>query len=293
MEWAMIDDRLVPGRDVEAPYRDRGLYFGDGVYEVVRSYDGAIFALEDHLARFERSLREIQIEGVSIEQVRRRVLRAFEQAGLPGAKIYFHITRGSEPRSHAPTAGLKPNFLLTIGPVPDATAEKERGVAVSTFPDWRWKRCDIKSLNLLPNVLARIDAEKKGCAEAILVDAAGHITEGAGSAFFAVDADRGVLITRPLGPEILPSITRAHVMEVARRIGLAVEERPLTPDAAAGADELFLAVTTKDIVPVVTFDGATIGPGRPGMVTERLMEAFAELVAATAEAAGAPGPDTD
>ncbi len=278
MERAMIDDRLIPAGELDGAHLDRGLYFGDGVYEVIRSYDGAIFALEDHLRRFDRSLHEVHIEGVSIEQVRARVLRAFEQTGLANAKIYFHVTRGSEPRSHAPKGPLKPNFLLTIGPAPDSRADKERGVAVSTFPDWRWKRCDIKSLNLLPNVLARMDAEKKGCAEAILVDETGRITEGAGSAFFAVDTGRGELITRPLGPEILPSITRAHVLRVADRIGLRAAERVLTPQAATRADELFLAVTTKDIVPVVRFEGTAVGSGKPGPATQRLIEAFGQMV---------------
>jgi D-alanine transaminase len=278
MEWAMIDDRLIPAEQLDATHLDRGLYFGDGVYEVIRSYDGAIFALEDHLRRFDRSLHEVHIEDISIEKVRTQVLKAFQQAGLANAKIYFHVTRGSEPRSHVPKGPLKPNFLLTIGPAPDSRPDKERGVSVSTFPDWRWKRCDIKSLNLLPNVLARMDAEKKGCAEAILVDEAGRITEGAGSAFFAVDTGRGELITRPLGPEILPSITRAHVLRVAEHIGLEAVERVLTPDAVSGIDELFLAVTTKDIVPVVRFEGATVGSGKPGQTTQKLAEAFAQMV---------------
>ncbi|MBN1816858.1 MAG: aminotransferase class IV [Sedimentisphaerales bacterium] len=278
MNLAMIGDRIVEGNQLGPEYLDRGLYFGDGVYEVLRSYQGRIFALEDHLARFARSMHEVGIHEPDIGQIRQRILRIFGQAGLPNAKIYFHLTRGSEPRNHTPRKGLLPNFFMTIGPAPDSTKDKAQGVAVSTFPDWRWKRCDIKSLNLLPNVLARMDAEKKGCAEAILVNEAGEITEGSGSAFFAIDAKRNELITRPLGHEILPSITRQHVIRAAQGSDLKVVERTLTPADAAGLDELFLAVTTKDIVPVIRFDGQHIRDGKPGFLTKFLIDRFAALV---------------
>ena len=133
-------------------------------------------------------------------------LTAFEHANIANAKIYFHVTRGSELRSHVGSKGLKPNFFLTVTELPDDSRKKAAGIKVATHPDWRWKRCDIKSLNLMANVLAKIEVEKTGCDEAILVDDSGHITEGAGSAFFMIDAAAKTLITRPLGPEILPSL---------------------------------------------------------------------------------------
>ncbi|MBN1123572.1 MAG: aminotransferase class IV [Sedimentisphaerales bacterium] len=278
MDLAMIGKRIVKFEELGPEYLDRGTFFGDGVYEVIRSYDGHIFALEDHLARFARSMQEIGIQGLTIKEVRTRVFRAFMEADLPNAKIYFHVTRGSEPRNHTAKEGLKPNFFLTIGSAPDSSQDKEQGVSVSTFPDWRWKRCDIKSLNLLPNVLARMNAVKKNCAEAILVDDSGEITEGSGSAFFAIDAKRKELITRPLGHEILPSITRQHVIRVAEGTELKVVERAITPADAVQTDELFLAVTTKDIVPVVRFDGRLIGDGMPGLLTKILIDRFAVMV---------------
>lgn len=272
MNLAMLNDTLVPADTLDPVYLDRGMYFGDGVYEVMRSYDGKLFAFDEHMERFARSLTEIRIDGIGIEVISERVQRAFEAAGLPNAKIYFHVTRGSGPRNHAWTKGMKPNFFLTIGPVGDSSEEKARGIAVSTHPDWRWKRCDIKSLNLLPNILARQDAADKGCDEAILVDEAGLITEGAGSGFFAIVGES--LRTAPLTANILPSITRKFIVQAARNIGLVIEEACLSPQQAAAADELFIAVTTKDIVPVVRFDGTAIGDGKPGPHTRTLIEQF-------------------
>jgi D-alanine transaminase len=161
---------------------------------------------------------------------------------------------------------------LTVTELEDDSQVKAKGISVSTYPDLRWKRCDIKSLNLLPNVLARQDAEKKGCSEAILVDEAGTITEGAASAFFAV-LEKAIR-TAPLGANILPSITRKFVIEAARNTGVAVVEKSLTPQEAAVADELFITVTTKDIVPVVSFDDKIISNGKPGKYTKALMAEF-------------------
>ena len=161
MQIAMIQDKIVPLDNLESIYLDRAMYFGDGVYEVIRSYNGKIFAFAEHLGRFADSLDKIGITSVNIEQIKNRIQKAFDTADIPNAKIYFHITRGSAPRNHTCPANLQPNFFLTIMQLDDSTDIKTKGFTVSTHPDWRWKRCDIKSLNLLPNVLARLDAEKK------------------------------------------------------------------------------------------------------------------------------------
>ncbi|UCE99262.1 MAG: aminotransferase class IV [Planctomycetota bacterium] len=272
MQIAMIGDKMVPLAKLEPIYCDRGFYFGDGVYEVVRSYDGKMFALEEHLARFKKSLSAIKIEGVDTDQVRKRVQKAFEGAGIANAKIYFHVTRGSAPREHSWEVDLKPNFFLTVTELPDKTTIKNKGISVSSCPDLRWKRCDIKSLNLLANVLARQDATKKGSAEAILVTERGLITEGAASAFFAIFGQ--TLQTAPLTANILPSITRKYVIKAGKTIGLKIVEESLMPEQARSADELFIAVTTQDIVPVVKFDNKTIGGGQPGKYTISLIEEF-------------------
>jgi D-alanine transaminase len=275
MKIAMINDKIVPADKLEPVYLDRGTFFGDGVYEVLRSYNGKIFALEEHLQRLANSLSAIEINGVNIDQVRQRVLRAFETAAIPtgrDAQIYLHITRGSAPRKHHWDKNIKPNFFLTVTELPDDRDVKANGISVSTHPDWRWKRCDIKSLNLLANVLARQDAAKKGCDEAILVDENGFITEGAGSAFFAIYPK--TLQTAPLTCNILPSVTRKFILKAAVNTGLSVIEEPLAPAKAGRADELFIGVTTKDIVPVVKFDGRSIGDGVPGRYTKLLIEEF-------------------
>ncbi len=272
MQIAMINDKIVAADKLEPAYLDRGTFFGDGVYEVVRSYNGKIFVLEEHLQRFANSLSAIGITGADIDEIRKRVQKAFEAADISNAKIYFHITRGSGPRNHTFNASLKPNFFLTVTELPNDTEEKSKGIAVSTHPDWRWKRCDIKSLNLLANVLARQDALQKGCGEAIFVDENGLITEGAGSAFFAILGQ--ALQTAPLKANILPSITRKFTIKAAKNIGLEIVEKSLTSQQAKEVDELFIAVTTKDIVPVVKFDSQIIGDGKPGRYTKLLMQEF-------------------
>ena len=272
MQIAMIQDKIVPAKEIEEIYFDRGIFFGDGVYEVIRSYNGRIFALEEHLQRFAGSLSGIEITGVDIDLIRSRILKAFDAAGIADAKIYFHITRGSQPRDRVWNTALKPKFFLTVSEVTDNTEEKAKGIAVSTHPDWRWKRCDIKSLNLLANVLAANDAESKGCGEAILVDENGLITEGAGSAFFAVRGQ--TLQTAPLTANILPSITRDYTIKAGRNIGLAIVEKSLTVEQAAGSDELLIASTTQDTVGVVKFDDKVIGDGKPGKYTKLITKEF-------------------
>jgi len=284
MQLAMIEDRVVPFEELNPVYLDRAMFFGDGVYEVLRSYQGRIFALDEHMDRFDNSLQAVAIEGIQIDTVRQRVLDGFAAAGIPNAKIYFHVTRGSALRDLAAHVPEGPNFFLTITELVEDSSEKTQGIRVATQPDWRWKRCDIKSLNLLANVLARRAAETLGCQEAILVDEQGRLTEGAASAFFAIRSNPTtvsgqspvpvVLQTAPLTANILPSVTRHYVLRAAAQIGLPVREESLTPDQAQGAEELFIAVTTRDLVPVVRFDQTEIGTGKPGAWTQRLQHAF-------------------
>ena len=272
MQIAMIQDKIVPVEELEPVCLDRGIFFGDGVYEVVRSYDGKIFALEEHLQRFTNSLTAIGIVGVDIDQIRRRVRKAFDAAGISNAKIYFHITRGSALRNYVWDSDLEPNFFLTVTELEDDSEAKTKGIVVSTHPDWRWKRCEVKSLNLLANVLARQEAVNKGCAEAILVDEKGFITEGASSAFFAILGR--TLQTAALTANILPSITRKFVIMAGKNIGLETMEKSLTPQQASGADELFIASTKNDIIPVVGFDEKLIRDGDPGKYTKLLIHEF-------------------
>ncbi len=276
MQLAMIQDKIVPFEQLESIYLDRGLYFGDGVYEVIRSYNGRIFAFEEHMQRFARSLAAIEIKNVDIDDICSRVKKTFDAAKIPNAKIYFHITRGSAPRNHVSEDNIKPNFFLTITEIVPNVEKKTKGISVTTVPDLRWKRCDIKSLNLLANVLAQRQAAKKSCAEAILVDEKGLITEGASSAFFTITKNN--LQTAPLTANILPSVTRKFVLKAAENVRLAIVEKSLTPQQAKQANELFIAVTTIDIVPVVKFDDVIIGGGKPGELTRKLMDEFQSFI---------------
>ena len=160
MQLAMVGDKFIEAGKLDSAYLDYGIFFGDGVYEVLRSYDGRLFALEEHLARFKRSLKEIDIEGIDMKRMRQRVLKAFRESKMPNAKIYFHITRGAGPRDHA-AQGLEPRFFLIVSEIEDSSEQKQKGISVITVPDTRWKRCDIKSLNLLANVLAKRRRKKE------------------------------------------------------------------------------------------------------------------------------------
>ncbi|OHB51685.1 MAG: hypothetical protein A2Y12_02200 [Planctomycetes bacterium GWF2_42_9] len=271
----MVGDKLIEADKLDLAYQDFGTYFGDGVYEVLRSYNGKLFALDEHIARFKRSLAEIEIEGVDVDDIKNKVVSTWKKTGFANAKIYFHITRGAGVRDHS-AEGLTPRFLLIISELEEATAQKQTGISVITTPDTRWKRCDIKSLNLLPNVLAKRKAHKAGCDEAIFVDDKGFVTEGSSSAFFTIFGDK--LQTSPLAINILPSVTRLFVMKIYKNAGLELMEKQITPAEAVKADEMFIAVSSKDIVPVVKFDGKLIADGKPGKYAKKLMEEFKNLV---------------
>jgi D-alanine transaminase len=275
VEIAIIDEKFLPLEELDKVYMDRGTFFGDGVYEVVRSYNGKIFALAEHIQRFENGLNAIGIENVDIEKIKQKVISAFEKSKIPNAKIYFHLTRGSGPREHNFTGDYKPNFFLTVTELPDCTSLKKNGVSVITHPDWRWKRCDIKSLNLLPNVLAKQAASEKNAFEAILVNEDGYITEGASSAFFSIFDEK--VYTTPLQENILPSITRKFVTKACRNLTLEVIEKHLSPDEVKKADELFMAVTTKDILPIIEFNNVEISNRLPGEITSKIENEFAEF----------------
>ncbi len=275
MQLAMVGDKLIEADKLDLAYQDYGTFFGDGVYEVLRSYNGKLFALDEHMARFKRSLAEIEIENIDTDDIRSKVVSTWEKTGFANAKIYFHITRGAGVRDHA-AEGLTPRFFMIISELEEATEQKQNGIAVITTPDIRWKRCDIKSLNLLPNVLAKRKAHKAGCDEAILIDDKGFITEGSSSAFFEIFGNK--LYTSPLAINILPSVTRLFVMKIYKNAGLELVEKQITPKECTKADELFIAVSSKDVVPVVKFEGKTIADGKPGKYTRRLIEEFKKLV---------------
>jgi len=271
---AVLNGRIMPLSRAAVSVEDRGYTFGDGVYEVVRVYRGAPFLLREHLERFTRSAKAIGLPLTPAPaRWERWVTQAIKASRYGEAKIYCSFTRGAAPREHTFPAVPKPTRLITVRPLLPSSVDPHQGVRVVTLPDLRWGRCDIKSLNLLPNVLAKQEAKRRGAFEAILVRPGVGVTEGASSNLFAVLRD-GTVQTPPAGPAILTGVTREAVIAVARREGVTVIEAPLDPDAATGAAELFLTGTLTEIAPVTRWDDRVVGDCRPGPVTRRLMHSF-------------------
>jgi D-alanine transaminase len=271
---------------------DRGFLFGDGVYEVTRAHDGRLFEAERHLRRLERGLAALQIarprelESGSLIEISERLLR---DDGLTSgdATVYLQITRGVAPRTHHfPPAGTSPTVYLSASSlaVPDDT--RARGAAVILTTDLRWERCDLKTINLLPNIVGKQQAVAAGAFEAVFVRG-DVVTEGASTNVFAV-LD-GELRTHPATHRILPGITRDVVLEIAREsereLGVPVREVSLTSVELRRASEVFLTSTTNDVMPVTCIDGAVVGNGTPGPIARRLHAALVARMTGTAAAA--------
>jgi D-alanine transaminase len=274
---ANFNGQQMPLEEVRVPALDRGFLFGDAVYEVLRVYQGRPWLADEHFRRLARSLEAVRIGGVDVERVRRRVLQTIAAGPFREATAYIQITRGAGPRKHAFPRGLTPLELLYVQEFADPYAEARRsGAAVITQPDVRWGRCDIKSTNLLANVLAMQAATEAGCVEALLYLPDGTLTEGTHTSFFGV-LD-GVLLTAPNSPDILPGITRGLTLRLAERAGVAVQEHTLRREDLGRVSELFLTGTTSEVLPVVRVDGKAVADGKPGAVTRRLQEAYAAAV---------------
>ena len=275
---AVLNGRLMPLSRAMISVEDRGGLFGGGVYEVVRVYGGAPFLLREHLRRFERSARAIQLAGrPTAAQWAQWARRAVAASRHREAKLYLHLTRGAAPRDHAFPPGVRPTTLMTVRSFTPFAIDPDRGVSAVTLPDIRWGRCDIKSLNLLPNVLAKQHAKRCGVFETILIRPGVGVTEGSSSNLMLVTRD-GRLLTPPAGPTILSGITREVVLQLARREGLTVVEAAVPPERLTDAAELFLTGTLTEVVAVTRLDRRPVGDGRRGPVTRQLALRFQEFV---------------
>jgi len=256
---------------------DRGFQFGDGIYEVIRTYKGRPFALDAHLTRMERSAMALDLtQPYSKSEWTDHVLEGIRRAVYPEAKIYIQVTRGVAPRDHVYPVEVSPTVVMTVREFhPLDRSVQSAGVEAMTTEDIRWGRCDIKSINLLANVLARQQAKQAQVFEAILVKA-GLVTEGAVSNVMLVKG--GVVVTAPEGPQILSGVTRAVVLDLALSDGLPVQERFVSQADLYDADEVFLSGTTVEVLAVVRIDGKIIGDGRPGPITQRLAGRFTSRV---------------
>jgi len=283
MTTVYLNGEFIPKDRATVSVDDRGFIFGDAIYEVVRVIDGRIFEWDAHAERMARGLAGIRIafDCAAVATLRGVCERLVADNGLDEgeATVYMQVSRGAAPRTHYfPPAGVKPTVYAAASRFVVTRAHRETGVKAITFPDFRWLRCDLKTVNLLGAVLARQAATEAGAYEAILLRD-GVVTEGAATNAFAV-VD-GTLRTHPLGNLILPGITRQVVVELIREQEIRFEERPVTQGELLRASELFVCGTTTDVSPVVTLDGKPVGGGAPGPVTRRLQAALdARLYAA-------------
>jgi D-alanine transaminase len=277
---AWLNGCFVPLAEAKVSAQDRGFLFADGLYEFTAILDGKLVDSAAHLARFERSATELNIKlPIPISEIEaiQRELIARNQVREGG--VYFQLTGGPAERDFLAPSTEPTLFLFTQAHNVIDRPVLKTGIAVKTIPDPRWARCDIKSIMLLGQVLAKREAAAAGAQEAWLVDSAGFITEGASSSALIVTQD-GVLVTRPNSRAILPGCTRKAVMAIAERDGVKVEQRLFSIAEALGAREAILTSASNFVLPVVKIDGEPVGDGRPGPIAKRLRELYIEAARA-------------
>jgi D-alanine transaminase len=282
---AYVNGRFVPHGEAMVHIEDRGYQLADAVYEVWAVFGGRLADADGHFARLQRSLGELSIPMPMSRAALSLVLNeALRRNRITEGLIYLQVSRGVAPRQHAfPAEALRPAVVMTASRVDRAADEARaaRGVAVITAPENRWGRCDIKTVGLLPNSLAKQKAREAGAAEAWFVDELGFVTEGASSNAWILDAE-GRLRTRDTNANILRGITRHTLLEVIRGEGLDVDERPFTPAEAMAAKEAFITGAGTLVLPVTSVDGRPVGGGKVGPVATRLRRLYIERAKATA-----------
>jgi D-alanine transaminase len=280
-----LNGSFLPIEEAKVPFMDRGFMFGDGVYEGIGLLDGRLIDNEAHLERLERSLAEIRIpnpytraEWTSIQEELAR------RNGMTEGFIYFQVTRGVAERDFFFPEDAKPTVAMFTQAKAIASAPAaQTGIAVVTVPDLRWQRRDIKSLNLLAQVLAKQAAKEAGAQEAWLVED-GFVTEGGSSSAFIV-TKKGSIVVRPLSNAILPGITRRSLLQLSKEAGIVLEERRFTVEEAYDAAEALLTSASNFVLPIVSIDGRPVADGKPGPITKKLRELYMAMASAPAMAA--------
>jgi len=275
-EVVYLNGNLIVKEEAFISPEDRGFNFADGIYEVIKYYRGKPFRYADHMERLKRSLREIKINFGDLDQFESVFQELLENNGMANqeAGIYLQITRGSHTRIHQFPEKIKPTVYATAFPFSSKWDQLENGVKVLTTEDIRWLRCDIKSISLLPNVLAAEQAHSSGGVEAIFIRN-GMVTEGSHSSFMAVK--NGVVYTHPDSNLILPGITKKVVMEICKANEIKVVEEGIPANELITRDEMMIVGTGSEVTPVVQFDEKTVGDGQPGPVTLFIQKKFFEL----------------
>ncbi len=274
---AYVNGRYRDLRDACVNVEDRGYQFADGVYEVCEVRGAMLVDFPRHMARLQRSLRELQIaEPMPITALAIIMREVVRRNRVTYGIVYLQVTRGVARRDHAfPPNSVKPSVVVTARALDYEKKQQTAatGIKVITLAENRWPRVDIKSVSLLPNVLAKQEAREKGAYEAWYVDSDGFITEGASSNAWIVTKD-GRAITRSVDRGVLAGITRAVLVEVMGALQIRLEERPFTPAEAREAAEVFVTSASQIVMPVVAIDGQVVGNGQPGGITRQLREEF-------------------
>ena len=279
MEYGFFNGQFIPLESASVNLEDRGYQFGDGIYEVTRVYNGKCFALDRHLARCRRSMRELRIPITYMDEELTAIhYDLIQKSGIKDGTIYFQFTRGTAKRTHAFPDQVIPNLSMTIHESTPNRQWQEHGMECLLFEDLRWLRCDIKSLNLLGSVLAKQAAHDKGLQGAIQFRKDTNlITEGSSSNFFIVKD--GLIWTHPTDHLILKGVTRSILFEeIIPQLGYTVVEKAFTPEFALSAEEAFVTSTSLEVTPVIAIDGHTIGNGTPGKITQSLLESYRKLI---------------
>jgi D-alanine transaminase len=277
---AWLNGDYVPLADAKISAQDRGFLFADGIYEYTAILDGKLVDSAAHLARFERSAAGLELPlPVPPDEIAAIQRELVARNGVREGGVYFQLTGGPAERDFLAPSTAPTLFMFTQAADIIERATARTGIAVKTIPDPRWARCDIKSIMLLGQVLAKREAAAAGAQEAWLVDTAGFVTEGASSSALIVTPD-GILVTRPNSRSILPGCTRKAVLAIAERDGVKVEERLFSVAEARGAREAILTSASNFVLPVVTIDGAPVGDGKPGPIARRLRELYIEAARA-------------
>jgi D-alanine transaminase len=281
---AYVNRRYLRLAEASVSIEDRAFQFGDGVYEVCQVAGGALIEEGRHLERLERSLKALRIAAPVGEPALRWILReVVARNRVRDGLVYIQISRGVARRDHGfPGAGVAPGLVVSAKSIDPRLGEANarRGVAIVTLADERWAHPHIKTLQLLPNVLAKQAAREAGGYEAWLVDAHGFVTEGASTNAWIV-AEDGALVTRQADRAILRGVTRSRLLDIAQRLGFSFQERPFSLEEAFRAREAFFSSATTIAMPVVAIDGRTIGDGRPGRLTLALRRAFHDFAGRT------------
>ena len=275
---AYLNGKYLPKDEITLSPDDRGFLFADGIYEVIRSYGGELFCMDQHLRRLSHGLSELKIGGVNPEEIgtiSEELIRQNDLMEKDGI-VYLQITRGVAPRLHRFPNPAVASTIYGFAKAFERTLEMfENGIETILVSDQRWARCDIKTVGLLPNALASQRAFEAEAFEALFVRD-GMVLEGTHTSFFAVMNDR--LIAPPLNNYILPSVTREVILRLCEETGIEVEIRALHESSIPDLQEAMIAGTTTEVTPVISIEGKPVGSGKAGPITRRLQKAFAELI---------------